>query len=195
MLFRHRNLCHAQCFQRHGLQIHAGATGAFRGAHWVSDTKEDPEQLHTLSLSMGTTFGNCCHGMRSHHTFIYMEGTQPYSHGLQNCPEKNAVEKRKINISAFLFWNVVVCIAKVFFVQYTKFNLDVPQVQFWQLENLLLYPDWACIFREGYVSFGYKILIISCLLHKCGQLSYFPQLSLDPWEKQACFYSRKVDTQ
>lgn len=64
-----------------------------------TDTKEDPEQLHTLSSSMGTTFGNSCHGMRSHHTFIYMEGTQPYPHGLQSCPEKNAVEKPKRNIS------------------------------------------------------------------------------------------------
>lgn len=105
---------------------------------------------------------------------------------VQSCPEKNAVEKRKINISFSVLecgclqsWSI--------FAVYKKFHLDVPQVQFWWLENLLSYPDWPCIFREGYVSFGYKILIISCLLHKCGQLSYFPNLSLDPWEKQACF--------
>lgn len=70
-----------------GLQTHANATVASREAQRIPDTKEHPEQLHTLSLRMGT-FGNCCHRMGSHRTSMDAEGTQPfawYLHHLQSC--------------------------------------------------------------------------------------------------------------
>ena len=82
-------LCHAHCLKSNaGLQTDANA--ASREAQWIPDTKEYPEQLHTLSLTMGTTFGNRCRRMGSHHTSMYTEGTQPfawYSHHLQSCME------------------------------------------------------------------------------------------------------------
>lgn len=82
--------------------IHAGATGAFREAQWISDTKEDPEQLHILSLSMGTAFGNSWHGMRSHHLHLHRRHSALLSWPPELCrvvQKRMQLKKRKINIS------------------------------------------------------------------------------------------------
>lgn len=81
---------------------HAGATGAFREAQWISNTKEDPEQLHILSLSMGTAFGNSCHGMRSHHLHLHRRHSALLSWPpeLYRVVQKRMqLKKRKVNIS------------------------------------------------------------------------------------------------
>lgn len=192
MLFRHRILCHAQCFQRHGLQTCAGATGAFREAHWYQGRPW--AAAYSVLVNGNNIWEFLSWNEKPSHLHLHGRHSAlpswPPELSREECSWKNKNKHQLFCSGMWLFAQL-----KLFLATYTKFNLDVPQVEFWQLEDLLLYPDWSCIFREGYVSFGYKILIISCWLHKRGQLSYFAKLSLDPWEKQACFYSRKGDTQ
>lgn len=73
-------------------------------------------------------------------TFIYTEGTQPCSHGsraVQSCPEKNAAEKRKINISFSVLecdclhsWSIFGCIYKSQFRRSSSSALKIRELAF-----------------------------------------------------------------
>lgn len=150
MLLRQRLLCHAQCFQRHGLQTRAGATAAFREAQWISDTKEDPEQLHILSLSMGTTFGNSCHGMRNHHLHLHRRHSALLSWPPQLyrvVQRRMELKKRKINISFFVLecgclhsWNIFGHIYKIQFRYSSSSALTIRELTF---------MSWLTLYFQG----------------------------------------------
>lgn len=131
-------LCHAHCFEEqwwiaNPCQCHCSIQGSpkntwYQRTPWAAaySVLKNGDIWKLLSQNGKSSH---LHGRRRHSALRVVLAPPPELYG--HVQMRMQLEKARNTLSALLFWNIVVCRAKIFLAVYTKTNLGVPQVQFW----------------------------------------------------------------